>query len=133
PKMCRLAGEVADGVLFNWLTPEYAKRSAELVRAGAAAAKRPVPKLYAYVRVALGPAAERLADEGGRYDAIPAYHAHFVRMGVKPLDTAIAATSPDGIKEALKAWDGAVDEIVLRAITAKDTVDDHLALVRAAS
>ena len=29
PKMCRLAGEVADGVLFNWLTPEYAKKSAE--------------------------------------------------------------------------------------------------------
>src|SRR5690242_16787795 len=35
PKMCHLAGEVADGVLFNWLTPEYAKRSTELVRAGA--------------------------------------------------------------------------------------------------
>lgn len=133
PKMCQLAGEIADGVLFNWLTPEYAKRSAELVRAGAQAAKRPMPTLYAYVRVALGPAAERLADEGGRYDAIPAYHAHFVRMGVKPVDTAIAATSSDGIKQALKAWDGAVDEIVLRAITAKDTVDDHLALVRAAS
>jgi len=132
PKMCHLAGEVADGVLFNWLTPEYAKRSAELVRAGAAAAKRPVPRLYAYVRVALGPAAERLAEEGGRYDAIPAYHAHFVRMGVKPIDTAIAAPSPDGIKTALMAWDGAVDEVVLRAITAKDTVDDHLALVRAA-
>ena len=133
PKMCHLAGEVADGVLFNWLTPEYAKRSAELVRAGAEAAKRPVPRLYAYVRVALGPAAERLADEGGRYDAIPAYHAHFVRRGVKPIDTAIAATSPDGIKTALKTWDGAVDEVVLRAITARDTVDDHLALVRAAS
>ncbi|MEX2220649.1 MAG: LLM class flavin-dependent oxidoreductase [Candidatus Rokuibacteriota bacterium] len=132
PKMCHLAGGVADGVLFNWLTPEYAKRSAELVRAGAAAAKRPVPKLYAYVRVALGPAAERLADEGGRYDAIPAYHAHFVRMGVKPVDTAIAATSADGIKAALKAWDGAVDEVVLRAIVAKDTVEDHLALIRAA-
>lgn len=133
PKMCHLAGEIADGVLFNWLTPEYAKRSAELVRAGAQAAKRPMPRLYAYVRVALGPAAERLAEEGGRYDAIPAYHAHFVRMGAKPIDTAIAATSPDGIKKALKAWDGAVDEVVLRAITAKDTVDDHLALVRAAA
>jgi alkanesulfonate monooxygenase SsuD/methylene tetrahydromethanopterin reductase-like flavin-dependent oxidoreductase (luciferase family) len=132
PKMCHLAGEVADGVLFNWLTPDYAKRSAELVRAGAQAAKRPVPRLYAYVRVALGPAAERLADEGGRYDAIPAYHAHFVRMGVKPIDTAIAATSADGIKSALKAWDGAVDEVVLRAIVAKDTVEDHLALARAA-
>jgi alkanesulfonate monooxygenase SsuD/methylene tetrahydromethanopterin reductase-like flavin-dependent oxidoreductase (luciferase family) len=133
PNMCHLAGEVADGVLFNWLTPEYARRSAELVRAGAAAAKRPMPRLYAYVRVALGPAAvERLADEGGRYDAIPAYHAHFVRMGVKPVDTAIAATSADGIKRALAAWDGAVDEVVLRAITAKDTVEDHLTLVRAA-
>ena len=29
PQMCRVAGEVADGVLFNWLTPEYARRSAE--------------------------------------------------------------------------------------------------------
>ena len=133
PKMCHLAGEVADGVLFNWLTPEYARRSADLVRAGAVAAKRPMPRLYAYVRVAMGPAAtERLADEGGRYDAIPAYHAHFVRMGVKPVDTAIAATSADGIKRALAAWDGAVDEVVLRAITAKDTVEDHLTLVRAA-
>ena len=132
PKMCHLAGEVADGVLFNWLTPEYARRSADLVRAGAVAAKRPMPRVYAYVRVALGPAAERLADEGGRYDAIPAYHAHFVRMGVKPVDTAIAATSADGIKRALAAWDGAVDEVVLRAITVKDTVEDHLTLVRAA-
>jgi alkanesulfonate monooxygenase SsuD/methylene tetrahydromethanopterin reductase-like flavin-dependent oxidoreductase (luciferase family) len=132
PRMCHLAGEVADGVLFNWLTPEYARRSAEMVRAGAAAAGRPVPRLYAYVRVALGPAAERLAEEGGRYDAIPAYHDHFVRMGVKPVDTAIAATSADGIKRALAAWEGAVDEVVLRAITAKDTVEDHLTLVRAA-
>ena len=133
PKMCRLAGEVADGVLFNWLTPEYARRSAELVRAGADAAKRPMPRLYAYVRVALGPAAaERLADEGGRYDSISAYHAHFVRMGVKPVDTGISATSAEGIKRALAAWEGAVDEVVLRAITAKDTVEDHLTLVRAA-
>jgi alkanesulfonate monooxygenase SsuD/methylene tetrahydromethanopterin reductase-like flavin-dependent oxidoreductase (luciferase family) len=41
PKMCGLAGEVADGVLLNWLTPEHARASADLVRAGAAAAKRP--------------------------------------------------------------------------------------------
>src|SRR5262249_12413432 len=25
PQMCRLAGEIADGVLFNWLTPDYAR------------------------------------------------------------------------------------------------------------
>jgi len=134
PKMCELAGQVADGVLFNWLTPEYARRSAELVRAGARTAGRPVPRTYAYVRVALGPAAaERLNDEGGRYAGIPAYGAHFERMGVKPVDTAIAATTPEGIKTALGAWRGAVDEVVLRAIVASDTVEDHLALVRAAS
>ena len=85
------------------------------------------------MRVALGPAAERLAEEGGRYDAIPAYHAHFLRMGVKPVDTAIAAAAPEGIRSALRAWDGAVDEVVLRAIPAKDTVEDHLALLRAAA
>ena len=36
--MCHLAGEVADGVLLNWLTPEHVVRSAEWVRAGAQAA-----------------------------------------------------------------------------------------------
>src|SRR5256712_3183810 len=43
PKMCHLAGEVADGVLLNWVTPEYAKRSADIVRAGADAANRQPP------------------------------------------------------------------------------------------
>jgi alkanesulfonate monooxygenase SsuD/methylene tetrahydromethanopterin reductase-like flavin-dependent oxidoreductase (luciferase family) len=133
PKMCRLAGEVADGVLFNWLTPEYARASAELVRAGAAAAGRPVPTLYAYVRVAIGSAAgDRLRDEGGRYDAIPAYGAHFVRMGVKPVDTGVAVASAAEVGPALARWSGAVDEIVVRAITASDTLDEHRALVRAA-
>jgi alkanesulfonate monooxygenase SsuD/methylene tetrahydromethanopterin reductase-like flavin-dependent oxidoreductase (luciferase family) len=133
PKMCHLAGEVADGVLFNWLTPEYARRSAEWVRAGATAAARPAPKLYAYVRVALGSAAhDRLNEEGGRYAGIPAYAAHFERMGVKPVETAIAAQNAQGIAAALRAWDGAIDHVVLRAITAKDTVEENLALVRAA-
>src|SRR5207245_10600886 len=49
PRMCRLAGEAADGVVLNWLTPEYARLSAEWVREGAGAVGRPMPKLYAYV------------------------------------------------------------------------------------
>jgi alkanesulfonate monooxygenase SsuD/methylene tetrahydromethanopterin reductase-like flavin-dependent oxidoreductase (luciferase family) len=133
PQMCRLAGEVADGVLFNWLTPEYARRAAEWVRAGATAAGRPAPTLYAYVRVALGSAAhERLNEEGGRYAGIPAYAAHFERMGIKPVETAIAAQDARGVATALRAWEGAIDHVVLRAITAKDTVEENLALVRAA-
>lgn len=134
PKMCRLAGEVADGVLFNWLTPEYARRSAELVREGAAAAKRQAPRLFAYTRVAVGPAAHvRLEEEAARYGAIPAYAANFARMGVTPMDTAIAVPTGEALAPVLAAWHGAVDELVLRAITAKDTVEENLALVRAAA
>lgn len=133
PKMCRLAGEVADGVLFNWLTPEHARLSAEWVRVGAALAGRQPPRLFAYVRVALGSAAcDRLAEEGTRYAAIPAYASHFARMGVKPEETAIAAQSADAIAPALGAWHGVVDDIVVRAITGRDTAEETLALVRAA-
>jgi alkanesulfonate monooxygenase SsuD/methylene tetrahydromethanopterin reductase-like flavin-dependent oxidoreductase (luciferase family) len=132
PQMCRLAGEVADGVLLNWVTPEHARASADLVRAGAAAARRPAPTIYSYVRVALGAAAvEKLADEGARYAAIPAYGANFTRMGVKPVDTAVAGQTPQAIRDGLARWEGAVDEIVIRAITAKDTVEENLALLRA--
>jgi alkanesulfonate monooxygenase SsuD/methylene tetrahydromethanopterin reductase-like flavin-dependent oxidoreductase (luciferase family) len=133
PKMCRLAGEVADGVLFNWLTPEYAKRSAELVREGAAAAKRQPPATYGYVRLAMGPAGlARLNDEGGRYAGIPAYAAHFERMGVKPVDTAVAGHTPADIRAAIAKWKGALDEVVFRAITGRDTADETLELVRVA-
>jgi alkanesulfonate monooxygenase SsuD/methylene tetrahydromethanopterin reductase-like flavin-dependent oxidoreductase (luciferase family) len=134
PQMCRLAGEVADGVLFNWLTPEYARRSTERVREGAAAARREPPKLYAYVRVALGPAAvDRLQEEAARYAAVAAYAANFARMGLKPVETAIAAQTPDAVQRGLAQWHGVVDHIIIRAITAKDTVEEHLALVRAAA
>ena len=133
PRMCRLAGEVADGVLFNWLTPEHARRSAEWVSEGASAAGRPVPRLFAYVRLAVGPAAlARLQQEGDRYAGIPAYADHFARMGVKPLETAIAAQGPEAIAPALTRWRGAVDEVVLRAVPAQDTVEETVALARAA-
>ena len=133
PKMCRLAGEVADGVLLNWLTPEHARRSADLVREGAAAAKRKTPTIYAYVRLAMGAAAaSRLGEEADRYARIPAYGANFERQGVKPIDTAIAVQSPSAIATALERWQGAVDEVVLRAITANDTLEENLALVRGA-
>ena len=133
PQMCRLAGEIADGVLFNWLTTEHAKRAAEWVRAGAAATRRPPPRLLAYVRVALGAhGIDRLEDEATRYARIPAYADHFARMGVKPVETAIAAQSPEAIRPALARWQGVVDEVVVRAITGQDTVEENVALLRAA-
>jgi alkanesulfonate monooxygenase SsuD/methylene tetrahydromethanopterin reductase-like flavin-dependent oxidoreductase (luciferase family) len=133
PKMCHLAGEVADAVLLNWLTPEHARLSAGWVRAGAEAAGRPTPRLSAYVRVAVGATAgERLSEEGERYAKIPAYAAHFERMGVKPVETAVAVATAEALGPALGRWDGVVDELVLRAITAADTAEETLALLRAA-
>src|SRR5262249_18387275 len=102
PQMCRLAGELADGVLLNWLTPDHARQSAEWVRAGAAAAHRSAPRLFGYVRFALGPGAvARVEAEGARYTAIPAYAAHFQRMGVAPVETAVAAETPEAVRAAL--------------------------------
>ena len=73
-----------------------------------------------------------MGEEADRYARIPAYAANFDRMGVKPVDTAIAVQQPAAVRTALEAWRGAVDEVVLRAVTATDTLDETLALVRAA-
>lgn len=134
PRMSRLAGEVADGVLFNWFTRAHARAMAERVREGAAAAGRDMPRLCAYVRVAIGAAgAERLRREGERYASIPAYRDHFQRMGVEPLATGIVGGAGDEIVEGLAAWEAVLDEVVARAITPNDTLDEILALVEAAA
>jgi alkanesulfonate monooxygenase SsuD/methylene tetrahydromethanopterin reductase-like flavin-dependent oxidoreductase (luciferase family) len=131
-RTCRLAGEIADGVLFNWLTAEHARRSAVWVAEGAVAAGRPPPRLYAYVRVALGPAARKMIeDEGGRYAGVPAYGSHFERMGVAPVETAIAANVAADVALALEPWEDAVDEVVLRFLPSTDSLESHLELVRA--
>ena len=73
-----------------------------------------------------------MATEGRRYAAIPAYADHFERMGAAPEATGIAATSAAELPAALARWEDALDDVVVRAITAHDTVDEALALVRAA-
>src|SRR2546428_695528 len=123
----------AEVVLVTWRPPEPARPSAALVRGGARAAGGPAPRLFGYVRLAMGPgAADRVAKEGGRYAAIPAYKANFDRMGVKPEATAIVADTPAQVARALARWDGVIDEVILRALPADDGVESTLALVRAA-
>jgi len=128
---CRLAGEIADGVLLNWLTPVHARRSAEWVERGADEAGRARPEIYAYVRVALGPGArERIADEGTRYARGP-YAPHFARMGASPLETALAAADAGSLAAALRAWEGVVDEVVLRFLPISLAAEAHLEILRA--
>src|SRR3954453_851265 len=69
PKMCALAGEVADGVLLNWVIPSVAKETGDLTIAAASAAGRSKPEVTAYVRTAASPdAADRLDRESASYE-----------------------------------------------------------------
>lgn len=133
PRMCALAGEVADGVLLNWLTPEAARESAALVRNSAERTGRPRPYIAAYVRVALGTEArQRLEAEASRYASVPSYARSFARMGVSAVETSIATEEPAEIEELLRAFDF-VDEVVVRAIVGVESREAYLALVEAAS
>lgn len=134
PKMCRVAGETADGVLLNWLTPSYVAPSIDVVETAAVAVGRPRPRIDAYVRTALGPEAiARLHEEGERYAAFPAYGAHFARMGADPVDTAVTGLTPDEIARGLAAFAVALDETVVRSITGDESIESYLALVEAAA
>jgi alkanesulfonate monooxygenase SsuD/methylene tetrahydromethanopterin reductase-like flavin-dependent oxidoreductase (luciferase family) len=133
PRMCRLAGREADGVLLNWLTPEFARTAVEWVREGAEEAGKPTPRLMAYVRAALGDeATARLQREARSYEAIPHYAAHFKRMGAPAMDTAVTGSTPQKVQQGLAAWDGLVDEVVVRAVAAQDTVEDVMRILEAA-
>ncbi|HVB63995.1 MAG TPA: LLM class flavin-dependent oxidoreductase [Nitrolancea sp.] len=132
PRMSRLAGEAAAGVLFNWLTPEFAGDATGWVRQGAEHAGRQVPVLASYVRVSLGTAgAQRMAKEAARYNGVPSYGDHFRRMGIEPVEAGLRGETADDIRSGLDRWEGLLDEIVVRSITANDTLEETLELVRA--
>jgi alkanesulfonate monooxygenase SsuD/methylene tetrahydromethanopterin reductase-like flavin-dependent oxidoreductase (luciferase family) len=134
PKMTALAGEIADGVLFNWMTPAYLQQSGASLREAAASEGRPRPSAMAYVRCALTPAADaRLDEEIGRYEAIPSYHRHLARMGATGRDTCVTGPDRDAIGSGLAAFEAVLDETIVRAITPSDGLDDLMALLRAAA
>jgi alkanesulfonate monooxygenase SsuD/methylene tetrahydromethanopterin reductase-like flavin-dependent oxidoreductase (luciferase family) len=126
PKMSRLAGEVADGVLFNWLTPAYAARLAERARSGGDV------RLIQYVRGALGAAGRAtIVAEGKRYAVQPFYAVAFEQMGVQPVDTAVTGEGREDIQRGISQWNGVLDELVVRAVTPNETLQEYLDLVRA--
>jgi alkanesulfonate monooxygenase SsuD/methylene tetrahydromethanopterin reductase-like flavin-dependent oxidoreductase (luciferase family) len=128
---CRLAGEIADAVLLNWLTTDHARRSIGWIEAGAAVAGRSRPPVFAYVRVAIGPGARaRVEEEGDRY-AHGSYGAHFQRMGAAPIETAVPAADAAELRVGLAHWDGVVDQVLLRFLPASGSLEAHLELVRA--
>jgi alkanesulfonate monooxygenase SsuD/methylene tetrahydromethanopterin reductase-like flavin-dependent oxidoreductase (luciferase family) len=132
PRMSALAGELAEGVLFNWQTPEYAARSGQWVLDAAEQAGRPRPTIMAYVRTALLPQGEaRMSEEASRYARFPKYAAHFKRMGVSARDTGVASSDVAALQATLARHDAALDEAIVRAITRDDSAGSILELLEA--
>jgi alkanesulfonate monooxygenase SsuD/methylene tetrahydromethanopterin reductase-like flavin-dependent oxidoreductase (luciferase family) len=108
PRMRRLAAEQADGVLFNWLTPDAAADAMSELRHTADG--RPVRGVL-YVRtIAEADARAALEHEADRYASVPTYATNFERLGFRPIDATISTAAE------LAAYD-VVDEVVLRAVT----------------
>jgi alkanesulfonate monooxygenase SsuD/methylene tetrahydromethanopterin reductase-like flavin-dependent oxidoreductase (luciferase family) len=122
PKMCAFAGEAADGVFLNWMTPERAEWARERVQEGAVSAGRnSPPPIFAYVRVAVGPdARERLRKEEAFYRELHAGYAnHFRSLGSELGTVGVAATDPAEVRRELSRY-RALDHIVVRALAHAD-------------
>ena len=68
-----------------------------------------------------------LEREAAQYATYPAYAANFERLGVGAMDTTLPRADGD-LGSGVAAY-GAVDELVLRAITPTGSLDELLAFV----
>lgn len=108
PKTMRLAGEIADGVLLNWCTPERVRQAKSLVQEGAQAAGRDPDEVTvaAYVRACVGQEPEHafpaLKTAVYQYASIPHYRRQFEQMGFRA--------------EAAAASEGRVPDELVRAV-----------------
>jgi probable F420-dependent oxidoreductase len=116
PKMLALAGEVADGVLLNYLPASHVAWSVEQVRRGGGA------EIYAYVHAGVGDRDQAL-DKARRdlfsYAVVDAYAANFARAGF--------GEEVDEIRERHRAGDrdGALAAVSERMCDAIDVVGDE--------
>lgn len=100
PKMLKMAGEVADGVLLNYLPPSHVPWSVEQIRSGGDA------EVYGYVHAGVGDR-ELGIDKARRdlfsYAVVDAYAANFTRAGFADEVTEIRARHAAGDREGALA------------------------------
>jgi alkanesulfonate monooxygenase SsuD/methylene tetrahydromethanopterin reductase-like flavin-dependent oxidoreductase (luciferase family) len=134
PKLCRLGGAIADGVLLNWMPPARATEARQWVRQEADQAGRPRPIVASYVRVAVGSgAAQRLREDESRYRTINDGHRrHFAAMDA-PLGTVgVAARTRTGVLDGLAPYHNALDLPIARVLAAPDKTSMMAVAVAAA-
>src|SRR5207249_5784244 len=114
--MLRLAGEVADGVLLNYLPPTHVAWSVEQVRKGGGAA------VYSYVHAGVGDPSD--GDQNARFDlfsyaTVDAYARNFTRAGYGDAVTAVRE------RHAARDRDGAVAAVSDEMVDGIDVLGDE--------
>jgi alkanesulfonate monooxygenase SsuD/methylene tetrahydromethanopterin reductase-like flavin-dependent oxidoreductase (luciferase family) len=100
PRMVELAGEIGDGVLLNWCTPERVAKAREELRRGAERAGRDPAELTVavYVRACLGHeeghAMGALASAAAEYARFPSYARQLEEMGLGKQASAAKSGDP---------------------------------------
>ncbi|HLT19812.1 MAG TPA: LLM class flavin-dependent oxidoreductase [Thermomicrobiales bacterium] len=132
PNMTRLAGEIADGVIFTWWFREAIEESRPLVEEGAARAGRETPPIYSYIRCALLPQAQAALDEAaGNYDSIPRFRRLFRAHGRTAHDTVVTGQSAAELRPGIEREEAILDYAIIRAITADQSAESILELLDA--
>jgi alkanesulfonate monooxygenase SsuD/methylene tetrahydromethanopterin reductase-like flavin-dependent oxidoreductase (luciferase family) len=102
PKAMRLAGQIADGALLNWCSPERVAFARERIAEGAGIAGRDpaAVTLAVYVRSWVGNDIEAamavLRSAAGEYASYPAYARQFEQLGLGAEAAAAAAAHREG-------------------------------------
>jgi alkanesulfonate monooxygenase SsuD/methylene tetrahydromethanopterin reductase-like flavin-dependent oxidoreductase (luciferase family) len=122
PRLCRLGGTVADGVLLNWMLPDHVTEARRWLQEGADEAGRAAPILASYVRVAVGPGSlQRLSDDEHRYRNIDERHRnHFAAMDVPLGSVGVAASTRPEVHEKLAPYQSALDLPIVRVLANAD-------------
>ena len=108
-QMIELAGEIADGVLLNWASPDYLRQATEHVRRGAERAGRDAEDIdvACYLRTAVVEDRERvrpaLQRQISRYFRMPFYRTYFEQSGFKEETAAVNRALARGDSEAAVA------------------------------
>jgi alkanesulfonate monooxygenase SsuD/methylene tetrahydromethanopterin reductase-like flavin-dependent oxidoreductase (luciferase family) len=140
PKAVRLAGEIADGVILNWCTPDRVAEARDAIRAAAGEAGRDpdAVTIAVYVRSSFsGRADEALLAAASEYGSYHAYARQFEVMGVEPSPEAIVRAvclrgDPDRARERLEAYReaGADLRVVYPVLAPGEGRDAALAVLR---
>jgi alkanesulfonate monooxygenase SsuD/methylene tetrahydromethanopterin reductase-like flavin-dependent oxidoreductase (luciferase family) len=122
PRLCRLGGAVADGVLLNWMLPAQAAHARRWVRQGADEGGRAAPLVASYVRVAVGPGSlQRLRDAEGFYRTVNEGHRkHFEAMDAPLGSVGVAASARPEVQEGLAPYRAALDFPIVRVLAPND-------------